>query len=109
MCRVKSELCRSGGRGLAIGSSAGIRSSTTISGATKTPIARSSVVSSMYRYDRPSSQTNADSAAVVPTSGAWPTCTVCMPMRNVWARTPPPRMAVARRPTRGSRHAKCVR
>ncbi len=47
----------------------------------KTPMARSSVVSSVYRYESASSQTNADTAAAVPTTGTWPTCIVFIPMR----------------------------
>ena len=48
----------------------------------------------------PSSQTKAETAAVVPTSGAWPASTVCMPIRNVCARTAPPSSPVAGRAVR---------
>ena len=44
---------------------------------------------------------------VVPTSGACPACIVCIPIRNVWARTPAERTAVAMRPVLGERRAKC--
>ncbi len=66
-----------------------------------TPIARSSVVTSRYRYESASSQTNDETAVDVLENGTWRTSIVCMPMTNVWARTPSSSSVVAARPTEG--------
>ena len=50
-----------------------------------TPIERSPVVNSMYRYDSASSQTNVEMADVAPANGTCPTRIVSIPMTNVWA------------------------
>ena len=54
------------------------------------------------------SHTNAEMAAVVPTSGACPASTVCMPIRNVCESTPAASTAVAIRPVRWSCRAKWI-
>ena len=50
-----------------------------------TPIARSLVVSSTYRYASASSHTNVEIAEVALANGTWPTRMVSMPMTKVCA------------------------
>ena len=71
-----------------------------------TPIARSLVMVSVYRYASASRQTNAEMAPVVPTTGRCPTCIVCMPMTKVCASTPQASTSVAKRPADSLRLAK---
>ena len=82
--------------------------SATSSGTMKTPIARSSVVISVYRYDSDNNQTNAEMAPVVDTNGTWPSCIVCMPMTKVWASAARMSVSVATRPAIGLRLEKCT-
>ncbi len=77
-----------------------------MSGTMKTPMARSSVIISVYRYASASRQTNDETAPVVPTNGMWPTCIVCMPITNEWVRAPSTNVTVATRPAGSLRRAK---
>jgi hypothetical protein len=77
-----------------------------MTGRMKTPMERSSVVSSRYRYDSVSSQTNDDTAREKFANGRCRTSIVCMPMTNVWTSAPKRRRVVAARPTDESRRAK---
>ena len=74
-------------------------SATTI-GRMKTPIARSSVVSSRYRYESVSSQTNVETAREGFANGTCRTSIVCIPMTKVWTSAPNRSSVVAARPTR---------
>ena len=89
------------------GLNAGSAWSATSSGRMKTPIARSSVVISTYRYDSASSQTNVEIADVAPATGTCPTSIVCMPMTNVCESAAATSSVVADRPTVALRCAKC--
>src|SRR4051794_22873063 len=83
MCTQNHGLSRTGLRVSSPGFNAGMIWSTTTIGRMKTPIARSSVESSRYRYESVSSQTNVEMALEALANGTWPTSIVCMPMTNV--------------------------
>ena len=65
-----------------------------------TPIARSLVVTSRYRYDSVRSQTNVEMAREKLAIGTWLTSIVCMPMTKVWASTAARSSVVAVAPDR---------
>ena len=71
-----------------------------------TPIARSSVVISRYRYESASSQTKVEIARDGLANGTCRTSIVCMPMTKVWASAARISRVVAMRPACGCRFAK---
>jgi hypothetical protein len=75
-------------------------------GRMNTPIDRSSVVNSRYRYESVNNHTNVDNARDGLANGRCGISIVCMPMTKVWVSTARRSSVVAVRPTVMSRRAK---